>query len=188
MLTAAERIAAEHGVAAVTTKEVARVADCSQGSIYNHFRDRSDLLAQVVANRMLATAAAIAGHDGDGPATDRRHRLRQLVRAVADAYAQLIALSTSLVADPEVRRRFAAVLEERKASPECINEAVAGLLASAQTEGLLRGDVDAAAVAALLTGACHQAALHAHLAGHPDGVPAADQERLTLALDALLAP
>ena len=185
ILTAAEQIAVEHGVAAVTTKEVARVADCSQGSIYNHFRDRSDLLAQVVANRMLSIARDIEGDPLD--AARREDRIRQMVRTVAGAYEQLIALSTSLVADAEVRLRFTSVLEERGASPECIGDAVTALLVSAQHDGLIRRDVDAGAVASLLTGACHQAALHGHLAGVSPALGGEDEERLIRTLDTLLA-
>ena len=187
ILTAAERIAVDHGVAAVTTKEVARIAGCSQGSIYNHFHDRSDLLAQVVANRMLSIAHAIESGGGVSRGVGRKDRLRQIVHAVATAYQQLIALSTSLVADAEVRLRFASVLEERGASPECISDAVTALLTSAQTDGLIRSDIDAAAVASLLTGACHQGALHAHLAGRSSDL-AAEEERITRTLDTLLSP
>jgi AcrR family transcriptional regulator len=188
ILTAAERIAVDHGVAAVTTKEVAQVAGCSQGSIYNHFHDRSDLLAQVVANRMAAVARALEASGEATPPGDRADRLRRIVRAVATAYEQLIALSTSLVADAEVRLRFASVLEERGTSPECIGDAVTALLASAQTDGSIRSDVDAHAIASMLTGACHQAALHAHLASRSNSLTAEDEERLTRTFATLLAP
>ena len=164
ILVAAEALAIEKGFGGVTTKEVAKAAGCSEGSIYNHFSDRNDLLSQVVAGRMLlvfdelADASLEVGADGS---------LDQLVRGLLSAYGQLIALSTSLFADPDVLARFNAVLEDRGASPEGIRDAVAKQIRDAQERGVLRADVGADAVAFLLTGSCHEAALHAHLGGHP---------------------
>ena len=187
ILSAVEQIAAEHGFAGVTTKEVARVAGCSQGSIYNHFQDRSDLLAQLVASRVLAVAEEL-GRTGQSLDPGRGLPLGEIVRAVAGGYQQLIALSTSLVADPEVRARFNAVLEERGASPDTIDDAVTSLISSAQAHGSVRTDVDAGTVAFLITGTCHQAALHRHLAGHDGAVHDDLEERLTNTLESLLRP
>ena len=186
ILTAAERLAIERGFGGVTTKEVARAAGCSEGSIYNHFRDRSDLLAQVVAARVIAVSHNLGQTVATKPAT-RGELVAGLVGAVSGAYGQLIALSTSLVADPEVRARFNEVLEEHRA-PESVNDAVAAVITTGQGDGLVRVDVDARAVALLFTGPCHQAALHAHLAGEADGPPADVQRVLCDTLETLLDP
>jgi AcrR family transcriptional regulator len=186
ILAAAEQIAIEHGFGGVTTKEVARVAGCSQGSIYNHFQDRTDLLAQVVANRMLSVTAELRS-SGLGSA-DGGMNLRALVRAVAGAYEQLIALSTSLVADPEVRLRFQAVLEDRGTAPDSISDAVTVLISASQTAELIRTDVDAEMVALLVTGPCHQAALHAHVSALPQGLPRELETKLAHTLETLLRP
>ena len=186
ILVAAERLAIERGFGGVTTKEVARAAGCSEGSIYNHFRDRSDLLAQVVAARVIAVSQSL-GETVTAEAATREELVAGLVRAVSGAYGQLIALSTSLVADPEIRARFNEVLEEHHA-PESINDAVAAVIASAQRDGLAREDVDADAVALLFTGPCHQAALHAYLAGEPGGPSAEVQLVLCDTLETLLDP
>jgi AcrR family transcriptional regulator len=184
ILEAAEALAIERGFGGVTTKEVARRAGCSEGSIYNHFRDRNDLLARVVARRVAAVTEHLAQMTLGSPAAPGEF-LTDIVHAVAGAYGQLIALSTSLVADPEVRARFNEVLEEGRVSPEDLSEAVAALITTAQEGGLVRRDVEADAVAVLITGACHQAALHSYLAGedggHTDG-------RLARTLETLLAP
>ena len=186
IMAAAEQIALEHGFAGVTTKEVARVAGCSQGSIYNHFEDRTDLLAQVVANRMLSVTAELTS-SGLGTA-DGGMTLHDLVHAVACAYEQLIALSTSLVADPEVRLRFHAVLEDRGTAPDSISDAVTVLITAGQRAELIRADVDAEMVALLVTGPCHQAALHAHVSALPLGLPRDLEAKLAHTLETLLRP
>ena len=179
IIEAAEVLAVEKGFIGVTTKEVARAAACSEGSIYNHFADRSDLLAQVVANRMLAITAELAdgsveiGADGS---------MYPLVAAVGHAYAELVALSTSLFADPAVLQRFNAVLQERGATPSELREAVARRLHAGQQAGILRADVDADAIALLLTGACHEIGLHRYLSG---AAPASTDAATTTVADTL---
>lgn len=165
---------------------MARAAGCSEGSIYSHFRDRSDLLAQVVVARVMAVSQDLGQTVETEPAT-RGELVAGLVRAVSGAYGRLIGLSTSLVADPEVRARFNEVLEENNA-PESVNDAVAAVITTGQGNGLIRVDVDAQAVSLLFTGPCHQAALHAYLAGEADGPPPEVQRVLCDTLETLLDP
>lgn len=185
ILEAAEALAMSKGFSGVTTKEVARAADCSEGSIYNHFTDRADLLSQVVADRMLAVLADLSG---EGYEIDADGSLTELITRVAGAYAQLIALSTSLFADPDVLARFNAVLQEHEASPDGIRVAIAQRLSRAQEAGVVRADVDADSVALLITGTCHEAALHAYLGGHAAGGPSPAVDAVTDTLHVLLRP
>ena len=72
ILEAAERVARRSGLARVTTKMVAAEAGCSEASIYYHFRDRTDLLAEVVASRTVQLNASMAKlplKDGGSAAT-----------------------------------------------------------------------------------------------------------------------
>jgi transposase len=80
IIDAAETLAVEKGFVGVTTKEVAKAADCSEGRIYNHFDDRSDLLAHVVANRMLAVMAAALKPAQTPPPEADRETLAALIR------------------------------------------------------------------------------------------------------------
>ena len=52
ILDAASRIVAKLGVAAATTKRIAAEARLSEGSLYNHFKDKPELLIALVMERL----------------------------------------------------------------------------------------------------------------------------------------
>jgi AcrR family transcriptional regulator len=188
ILDAAEDLARSAGLVRVTTKAVAAAAGCSEASIYYHFRDRTDLLAEVVAGRFAELTAALADMrlPDDGGATQR---LAALIEAVANMYAQMIGLSSSLLADPDVLARFRAVLEQRSLSLHGMQGIVAGRIRREQQDGRLRSDVDANIVALLIAGTCHEVALEAHLMGDaPHFTPAEGARRLAAALATMLDP
>src|SRR5687768_13759883 len=60
ILAAAEVVIREHGVARATTQRIARMAGCSEGSIYNHFANKDDLVACAVGERMAGFPARVA--------------------------------------------------------------------------------------------------------------------------------
>jgi AcrR family transcriptional regulator len=164
ILDAAEDLARTAGLVRVTTKAVATAAGCSEASIYYHFRDRADLLAEVVARRMkqLNTELATMPIPEEG---DAATRLSALIKAVAEAYFQLIALSSPLLADPEVLGRLRATMEQHSVSLYGMQAIVAERISQEQQAGRLRGDVDPVAIALIIAGTCHEIALEGHLTG-----------------------
>ena len=163
ILQAAERVVHRSGMASTTTKEVAAEAGCSQGSLYNHFRDRADLLANVVMARMdaerhemEAVAARLEGEDEPGA-------LVALLTALLDADAALIGLSAPLLGDSEVLDRFRAIAAETGLrGPHVV---VGEYVERRRAAGVFRSDADPAAAALALGGAVHQLALERHLEG-----------------------
>src|SRR5919201_5270645 len=69
ILDAAVAVLRERGLAAATTKEIARVASCSEGSLYTSFANKEQLLGAVMAERLppfiplLHTLLERAGED-----------------------------------------------------------------------------------------------------------------------------
>jgi AcrR family transcriptional regulator len=51
LLDAAERLLAERAVPAITTRELARAAEVSDGVLYNYFQDKNDLLLTALVRR-----------------------------------------------------------------------------------------------------------------------------------------
>lgn len=166
ILKAAEDAGLRLGFGRVTTKEVARVAGCSEAAIYYHFKDRTDLLAEVVSRRFSDAEANLGDLELEGPTLS--DRLATLSATLVRMFDGLIALSAPLVADPDILLRFRGVLEERGISPHAIQKAIASRLRREQTDGGMREDVDVHAVALMITGACHQIALERHLMGARD--------------------
>jgi AcrR family transcriptional regulator len=59
LLDAAERVIRTKGLAAASTREIAREAGCADGTLYNHFSDRADLFA--IINRSNTFSFPIPG-------------------------------------------------------------------------------------------------------------------------------
>jgi AcrR family transcriptional regulator len=163
ILDAAEMLARTAGLGRVTTKAVAGAAGCSEASIYYHFQDRADLLAEMVAGRMKQVYTELATMPL--PEGDSATRLSALIDAVAEAYTNLIALSSPLLADPDVLNRLRTVINQHSVSLHGMQAIVADRIGEEQQAGRIRSDVDSVMVALVIAGTCHEIALEGHLMG-----------------------
>jgi AcrR family transcriptional regulator len=48
IIEAADQVIRTNGLSRTTTKEIARIAGCSEGSLYNHFQSKEDLFVHVM--------------------------------------------------------------------------------------------------------------------------------------------
>src|SRR5215217_4680992 len=78
ILEAARRVFAERGFRRATTREVARAAGISEGTIYNYFEDKDALLLTIL-DRLNETERRAADFE-EGMATDFRGFLKQYLR------------------------------------------------------------------------------------------------------------
>lgn len=165
ILDAAERVVQRQGMAQTTTKEVAAEAGCSQGSLYNHFRDRADLLANVVVARMDAKRQEMETLAAELEGKDEPAALRTLLAALLDADTALIGLSAPLLGDIDVLDRFRTMAAETGVrGPHVV---VAEYVERRRAQGVFQADADPAVAALVLGGAIHQVALERHLHGGP---------------------
>ncbi|MFB4312197.1 TetR/AcrR family transcriptional regulator [Actinomadura sp. GTD37] len=102
ILAAAVAVIRERGIVAATTKEIARSAGVSEGSLYNHFANKTALFAAALAE-VTGTArtamAALAGSAGQNTVE------QNLVRLAADMvrfYGELLPMTGPVLADPEL--------------------------------------------------------------------------------------
>ncbi len=81
LIDAATQLLDAGGPAAVTLREVGRLAGVSHNAPYKHFAGKEDLLAAVAARELDRRAAAHPGFAGDVPAADAlRDRMHAYVR------------------------------------------------------------------------------------------------------------
>ena len=52
IISATERLFQTHGLARLTTREIAREAGVAEGLIYHHFKDKAELIHEVVEQSM----------------------------------------------------------------------------------------------------------------------------------------
>jgi AcrR family transcriptional regulator len=105
---AATRVFAEKGFRRATTREVARAAGFSEGTIYNYFEDKDALLLTIL-DRLNETEWRAADFE-EGMATDFRGFLEQYLRRRMSMIWKnrevfRVALSEMLV-NPELRERY----------------------------------------------------------------------------------
>ena len=165
ILDAAVAVLRERGLPAATTKEIARVAGCSEGSLYTYFANKEQLLGAVMAERLppfiplLHTLLERAGED-----TLAEH-LEEVARLALPFYVQMMPLAATVLATPEL----AEGLRRQGLGPHRANEGLVSYLRLEQRLGRIRAGASVEAAAALLLGACLQRAFNRQFSGQiPD--------------------
>ena len=155
IIEAAERVLREKGLAHSTTKEIARAAGCSEGTLYNYFKSKEDLFLAVIHEGVPGSfiALTVALVDRAGQATVREH-LVELANAALAFYWYTIPMGASLFAEPDLLARHREGVFERGGGPHKPYDALAAYLRAEQRLGRVSPDIDPHAAADLLLGAC----------------------------------
>jgi AcrR family transcriptional regulator len=140
----------ERGTSRLTTREVAKRAGVSEGSIFYHFTDRTGLLTAVIEDGLAAVQwVHELGVAGDG--------LDDTLTQVATAFEAFLdrALVAMIAAqsDSELRLSLADHLLDRDMGPHRGIQALTAYLAAQQAKGTIRADVDPQAIAFFVYGA-----------------------------------
>ncbi len=185
IVEAAERVLRERGIAGATTKEIARAAGLSEGSLYNYFASKEALFLAVLGERLLpffTLVCALQARAGSGTV---RGNLAELARGALAFYHQSIPMGATFFADPALLARHREMLRERGAGPQKANEAAAAYLRAEQRLGRLPEALNPTAVADLLLGACFQRAYWLQFLGE-DPPPEAEERFVQDILHTLL--
>src|SRR3954462_14141646 len=92
-LAAAVSVMRERGVTNTTTKEIARAAGVAEGSIYNHFANKTELVAAAmleVAGGIREALTRLSGRVGQGTVEDN---LTELAEAEIAFFADLLPIT-----------------------------------------------------------------------------------------------
>jgi len=165
LLDAAEALLAERSVGGVTTRALAQKARVSEGVLYNHFADKSDLLVGALVrrfSRLVERLNSAIPHAGD---SDVRANLEVLAMRLVELQADALPLVRKLMGEPELLSRFAVEIHARDLpfGGRQIREPVVAYLAAEQSAGRL-GQFDAGAAADVLLATTAGFALAAEVA------------------------
>jgi AcrR family transcriptional regulator len=165
ILGAAERVMREKGLARSTTKEIAREAGYSEGTLYKHFESKEELFLYVLKERLPEFVSLIKDLPNRAGQETVQGILGQVATAALAFYGKSVPISASIFSEPELLARHRQEIGRRDAGPQKANEAVAAYLEAEQRLGRVREDAVPGAAAAALLGACFQRAfLHHFLA------------------------
>jgi AcrR family transcriptional regulator len=176
ILDAAAVVLRQSGEPGATTREIARVAGCSEGSIYTYFASKEDLLLAVLTERLppfIATLKALLERAGDESVGEH---LEEVARLAIPFYAEMAPLATAVMATPDLSES----LRQQNYGPHRANDALAAYLRLEQRLGRIRSGASLEAATALLLGACLQRAMFRQFSGQTR--EAAEDERFVMDL------
>jgi AcrR family transcriptional regulator len=169
ILDAAAKIVMAQGVGAATTKLIATEAGVSEGSLYNHFADKPQLLITLVLERLPSIREVFDALQQAADGAALPDRLVAALAAMIEFYARAQPIIGGISADPMLlalcRQRFA----ETGEGPHRAHEKLTAFLQQAQKSGRIRRGAKPDVIASLLIGACTEYASLANLTGREPG-------------------
>jgi AcrR family transcriptional regulator len=172
------------GFGNATTKEIARAAGVAEGSIYNNFGDKFDLIVATVLEGHVSMAKQLKALIESKRKESVEKMLVRIARASIAYYTEVLPIVSSVLADPELHNRYRALGREQKRGPAVAVEVLAAYLAEEQEEGNLRATHDCDMLAASLLGPCFLYAFTSLLLDQ--GLLSMDERRFAVQLSASL--
>jgi AcrR family transcriptional regulator len=171
IVDAAAEVIQRLGLAKATTREIARAAGYSEATIYKHFRDKGELVLEVVSDRLpqfVASLKRLMEHPGEGTVEGN---LTALAAEAVVFYGRLVPITSGLFAETALLADHQETMARTGGGPHRGIEGLAAYLRAEQALGRVDQGADVEAGAALLLGACFQRAFVVALAGRvPPGL------------------
>jgi AcrR family transcriptional regulator len=144
LLDAAAAVFSERGYARATTKEIAKAAAVSEGTIYRHFADKKELFRAAFIGRNASNVAAITKLPDLAGTKSVRENLQFLIRAIEDVEANVAPLQAAMSSDAELARSLFSEAPQGEGGTAGITplKPLAAYLAAEQKLGRVRADVD----------------------------------------------
>ncbi|MGW7287842.1 TetR family transcriptional regulator [Streptomyces sp. NPDC054847] len=178
LFAAAERVVAQGGPGALTSRAVTEEAGCSKGLLHAHFAGGLDeFVAELVLDRLARTAALadrLPSRAGEDTVTANLTEVATVLFASTGPAVSGLALTR-----PGVAIRFREAMAAGAPGFTTVQEAVTAYLRAEQRLGRVDGRLDAESVALALVGTVHHLLMTSH-PGTPD--PHAQIRRLVAAL------
>ncbi|MET7322887.1 helix-turn-helix domain-containing protein [Streptomyces sp. NPDC005549] len=158
ILDAAHELMRTVGLARATTKEIARVAGCSEAALYKHFASKEELFIRVLSERLPRLTPLLRGLAAEPGRAPLEDNLTEIARQAALFYEQSFPIAASLYAQTQLKRRHDDAMRELGTGPHLPIEGLDAYLRAEQAAGRVGSDADTFAAASLLLGACAQRA------------------------------
>ena len=153
LIEAALQVFLERGFARATTREIARRAGLSEGTMYRHFSDKYELFHEVFLSLVLEIGEELKRLPERAGGETVRANLESVFSQIGQMQAQLSSLMASIWADPALGKSFDAYArdsaQEGFERPEPVT-LVAEYIRAEQELGRIRRDVDATEAAAVV--------------------------------------
>lgn len=147
LLDAAAAVFTERGYPGATTKEIARRAGVSEGTIYRHYADKRELFGAVFANRNASDFEAVTALPAMAGTKSVRENLLFLIEAIQDVEREVAPLRAAASTDADLAAALMPAPSATAAGTVGPLEPLARYLEAEQRLGRVREDADCAAAA-----------------------------------------
>jgi AcrR family transcriptional regulator len=168
IVRAALQVIREHGIAAMTTKQIARTAQVAEGSIYNHFTDKTALVGAAMAEVSAGIREAMTrllGRVGEGGASGVEDNLAEFGEAALGFFLDLLPIAGPVLGDREQLARLRDGGAGHAVGPLFGQQALVGYLSAEQRAGRVDPEASAALLASAFLGMCQNYAFLTLMAG-----------------------
>ena len=135
IIDATERLLQTHGLARLTTREIARKAKVAEGLIYHHFKDKAELMYEVVEQRMHDAKNVLQSLPLQVGLRTLSENLDEVLSVVYSSYYEIVPIVCSVFADHQLRARMREIMKEREVGPQHAIDGLAMYLAAEQRLG-----------------------------------------------------
>lgn len=175
IIQAAADLMYQKGIARATTKEIARRAGCSEGSLYNYFGTKEEIFLAILNEQLpdfVPLLAKLPVRVGQGSLTATLH---DVARAALRFFNQSIPMGAAFFSERTLLARHRVLLKERNAGPHKFTEAVAHYLQAEQQNGRVAATMDPEIVADILIGTCFMRAYWRQFVGEETSTKSDEQ-------------
>ncbi|MFO7570712.1 MAG: helix-turn-helix domain-containing protein [Smithellaceae bacterium] len=165
IIKATENLLQSRGLARLTTREIAREAKVTEGLIYHHFKDKAELIHEVVEARVSETKNLLRNLPLRVGTLTLLENLGDVLYAVYRAHYDVVLMVCSIFADHQLRTRMQEIMKERDIGPQRSIEGLSLYLAAEQRLGRLCDAVDPQVAAKCLWMISIQSAMNDQLMG-----------------------
>lgn len=150
IIEATERLLHTHGLARLTTRAIASEAKVAEGLIYHHFKDKAELIFEVVETRVRETRHLMQNLPLEVGKSTLLKNLEGVLLSVYHAHYEITPIINTIFADQKLRVRLQEIVKERNIGPQYAIEGLDVYLAAEQRLGRLSDAVDTGALAKCL--------------------------------------
>jgi len=169
IINATDRLLQIHGLACLTISKIAKEAKVAEGLIYHHFKDKAELIFEVVQNRVQEAKNLMQNLPLEIGKRTLLENLENILFAVYRAYHEITPIIYSIFADQHLHLRIQEIIEEREKGPQYAIQGLTVYLAAEQRLRRLSAVVDTPVLAKCLWMLSTQLAMLENLMGNkPD--------------------
>jgi AcrR family transcriptional regulator len=165
IICATERLLRTHGLIRLTTRAIAHEAGVADGLIYHHFKDKAEVIHEVIEQRMHGAKDVLQSLPLQVGQRTVTENLEDVLQVIYQSHYETAPLVYSIFADHQLRTRLQEIIKERDIGPQHAIKGLALYLAAEQRLGRVAQNIIPQSAAKCLWMISVQMTMYDHLMG-----------------------